>query len=396
MPLDNRTLIFSLMLASTLMAAALAAVAQGGRRDGLGQWAAAKLLEALAWLLILARGAIPDVASIVLANTLMVAVYALMLAAIHEHRGAPWPRWQCLLPAALMPVIFWFLLDDYRGRVVWGSLIYGGQLLLIARALLADREGRAGRAWRLLLGTILAMLPVLVLRMGAILFGGAQFALPNSEAMAHPMQMVVYAAILAADILGTMGFVLMTKERADRDIRALAMTDALTGVFNRRALMEQAEKEQARARRSGLPLSLLMIDVDHFKRINDTHGHVAGDQALAGAARLLASRLRRQDTLGRYGGEEFCVLAPDTDAAGAHILAESLRAAVAAAPVATDHGPVPLTVSIGISVCPATCDDCEPDLGKLLDAADSGLYQAKRDGRNRAVLLSTGCPLATV
>ena len=190
---------------------------------------------------------------------------------------------------------------------------------------------------------------------------------------------------MATALLGSIGFVLMVKERADSEILHLALTDSLTQVPNRHALMEHAE--HALARRNGAPLALLMIDVDHFKQINDTHGHPAGDEVLRQVARLLSERLRGGDLLGRYGGEEFCVVAPDTDTEGALTLAESLRKTIATSPFSTECGTLSVSVSIGISHCPS---EAMRELKEVLAESDAALYTAKQTGRNRVVSFGAG------
>lgn len=163
--------------------------------------------------------------------------------------------------------------------------------------------------------------------------------------------------------------------------RRLAVTDELTGLFNYRYLLERAEDEIGRARRFGRSLSLLMIDADEFKLYNDTHGHVAGDDALAELATAMRGAVRDIDVVCRYGGEEFAILLPETDAEGAFVVAEKVRETVAAfafknaAGDRTEH----LTVSIGLSTYPATATDREG----LLRRADDALYVVKRTGRNR-------------
>ncbi|MFA6921069.1 MAG: GGDEF domain-containing protein, partial [Gallionella sp.] len=201
----------------------------------------------------------------------------------------------------------------------------------------------------------------------------------------QPVQIIAFIAVMTASLLGSIGFVLMVKERSDREIMQLAMTDSLTQVPNRRALMERAE--QVLARRSGAPLALLMIDVDHFKQINDSHGHPTGDDVLSNVAGMLAERLRVQDVLGRYGGEEFCAVAPDTDMAGALQLAESLRESIAARSFDTEKGKLSVMVSIGISICP---ENVTRELKDMLAEADSALYTAKQTGRNRVVCFGAG------
>jgi diguanylate cyclase (GGDEF)-like protein len=138
------------------------------------------------------------------------------------------------------------------------------------------------------------------------------------------------------------------------------------------------------ARRSAFPVAFMMIDVDHFKRINDTHGHPVGDEVLRRIARLLAARLRRCDVLGRDGGEEFCVIAPETGLEGARALAESLRETVAATPVVREWGQVATTISVGL--CVARAGPGALSLEEILANADAALYVAKQGGRNRVAV----------
>ena len=165
---------------------------------------------------------------------------------------------------------------------------------------------------------------------------------------------------------------------ANEALRDVALRDGLTGVFNRRQFDEALCSELRRASRSGLPLSLLLLDVDHFKQFNDTHGHVAGDACLRGVADAIGQGVGRpSDLLARFGGEEFVVLLPDTDAAGAVEVAERMRGLVAA----RDQGDGRrVTVSIGTATLWA---DTPSTPEELIATADMALYAAKRDGRNR-------------
>lgn len=380
MNLDPRTMLFSIFLVYALSVLSLFVAATGGKRDGMGKWALAMFLETLLWMMIAARGAIPDVFSIVVANGLKAASHALILAAIYEFQQRQAPRWQYIVPLALTLVMVSILIDDIKGRFIWGALIYGFQMVLIARALLTHAETRAGRAWRLLFAGVVGIALVLGLRAVAAIFGNAEFAQPHNTAALQPVQVVAYIAVMATALLGSIGFVLMVKERTDREIMHLAMTDSLTQIPNRRALMDYAG--HALARRNASPLALLMIDVDNFKLINDTHGHPAGDKVLKKIASLLAGRLRGHDFLGRYGGEEFCVIAPDTDADGAMTLAEHLRVAISSASFAIKSGELSVTISIGISLCPSNGRSVLKD---ALAEADAALYTAKQAGRNRSV-----------
>lgn len=395
MLLDNKTLLFSLVMISGLMALSLAIVSRGDTRDGLRIWAGAMGFESIAWALISMRGTIPDAASILVPNLLLAAALAMKLASVHEYQGRPWPRWKCLLPVALMLVLLVLLeYDDFQGRLTYGGLIYAAQMLMIAQVLHTDVESRRGRAWWLLYGVTAAMVPILVLRALAAFFGADYFATVEGTMAPNTIQLMIFVCMIALGILGSLGFVLMDKERSDLELRSMAMTDFLTKALNRRAFTERAEQQMALAHRTGLPLALLMIDVDHFKQVNDEYGHAAGDAVLVEIARVIGGCIRKQDTLGRYGGEEFGVLLPSTDQAGAMVVAEKLRSTVEAMRCRAKSKSISVTISIGVTFCHATCANCSPDLNEFLGDADRALYQAKHSGRNRTAVVPIGCAAA--
>jgi len=159
-----------------------------------------------------------------------------------------------------------------------------------------------------------------------------------------------------------------------------ATHDPLTGVLNRRAILDRLGREISRAKRENGSLSVGMFDIDHFKNINDTHGHLAGDEALVAFIRCIQDGLREYDFVGRYGGEEFLVIAPGSIGLKSESLYERLRARIAGAEIATNAGSISLTVSIGVA--PGTG---QSSVDALLAAADAALYRAKADGRNRVV-----------
>jgi diguanylate cyclase (GGDEF)-like protein len=164
----------------------------------------------------------------------------------------------------------------------------------------------------------------------------------------------------------------------------LSFTDALTGVPNRRQLSQRLEQEFSRSVRFGDPLSLLMVDLDHFKQINDVHGHAVGDGVLRGIALLLRRNVRKVDIVARYGGEEFCVVLPRVAKAEAMEVAEKLRRSVAAAALPGPEGGTPLHVTISVGV--ATLGIDADDAASLLEKADAALYEAKRLGRDRVAM----------
>lgn len=169
---------------------------------------------------------------------------------------------------------------------------------------------------------------------------------------------------------------------AQARLREQAMRDPLTGIWNRACILDTLERELDRARRSASPLGLLLLDLDHFKQLNDTRGHQFGDLALRAFAQRIQSAVRSYDTFGRYGGEEFLILAPGCGENDLTRQAERLRAAVAASPFEIDGCAVSLTVSIGASSVEPGARVSSID---LIRAADDALYEAKRTGRNRVV-----------
>jgi two-component system cell cycle response regulator len=171
----------------------------------------------------------------------------------------------------------------------------------------------------------------------------------------------------------------------EQQLRLKATHDALTGIYNRGALLEILDKELVRHGRDARPVSIIFGDLDHFKRINDEHGHLAGDAVLREVSRRVAAVLRPYDSLGRYGGEELLVVLPACARDGALEVAERIRAAVAGLPVDTDFGMIPCSLSIGVAV--AGEGGAIPSQ-TLIHQADDALYRAKRGGRNRVEMAS--------
>jgi diguanylate cyclase (GGDEF)-like protein len=187
--------------------------------------------------------------------------------------------------------------------------------------------------------------------------------------------------------------------KLQEQLEKLAITDELTGLTNRRGFLAHLEEELWRARRFGHPLAVLLFDLDHFKKVNDTWGHAQGDAVLKAFARVLEHSSRRTDKVGRLGGEEFAAVLSETDIEGAGIFAEKVRAATEDLEIHSDGGRIPVTVSAGAVAVPIAPVHNETDMAqsqmaelasRFLQAADHCLYEAKETGRNRAVLRTLG------
>lgn len=171
-------------------------------------------------------------------------------------------------------------------------------------------------------------------------------------------------------------------QEANAKLAQLAVTDPLTGLQNRRSLYEHLDREFCRKKRYERPFSLLLLDIDHFKSVNDTHGHQMGDRVLRLVADVLRSQIRAADVAGRFGGEEFMILAPETGKDAAFALAERIRRTVQKASAAAGEGVPTVTISIGAGCTDGVQAATVEDLVRLTDEA---LYRAKREGRNRTV-----------
>lgn len=192
----------------------------------------------------------------------------------------------------------------------------------------------------------------------------------------------LYMAIGTTAVFAIFGHVLGI---FNEDLLALSVTDGLTGIFNHRYLQDHLNQEVRRADRYGARVTCLMIDIDNFKMVNDRHGHLFGDNVLRIIARLIRDAVRTTDIAGRYGGEEFLVIMPETGTDAAFPLAERIRAAVAEHPFHPNGSDIHVSVSIGLATYPMPDHGVKSKDG-VLSAADQALYAAKRAGKNRAVI----------
>jgi diguanylate cyclase (GGDEF)-like protein len=199
---------------------------------------------------------------------------------------------------------------------------------------------------------------------------------------------LVEAAFIALLIASPIVFIILDftykLERMEQEHRVHSSTDHLTQIFNRRYVLERAEIELLRIKRHGGLFSILLLDIDHFKNINDRYGHLAGDAALRAVSNLLRSHVRPTDIVGRYGGEEFLVLLPNTDHTEALDVAERFRVNLARMVVAYEHVEFQITISIGVAFGTRRTETVDT----VLEAADQVLYQAKRNGRNQVKVVT--------
>ncbi|VXD18384.1 putative Diguanylate cyclase [Planktothrix serta PCC 8927] len=218
-----------------------------------------------------------------------------------------------------------------------------------------------------------------------LLFRAIMLPLTNTKALleSNSVNITTIWSIFLFDYLRNTGFIMMITQRLYHDVNQLATLDFLTNTFNRRAMQQYLEHEIARFNRSQIPFSLIMLDVDYFKLINDTYGHDRGDLVLKHLTTILKENLRSQDLLSRWGGEEFLILLPQTNLQEAFLLANRLRTTVEENPA--NEGLIYYTISLGVGTF---TQEYNGALTPLLIAIDQALYQAKQNGRNQVIKAS--------
>jgi len=341
-------------------------------------------LNAAAWICMLASslwyGQTPDLILSTLAMAFVSVSQWKLYRALESWLGPRPLRDLLRLLVWIMPVGYALSFSSYQVRVGWANLVLAAQLLIVARACLYPSSRDFGRrAWRYPLFGCLAVMAGFTAARGIL---GAWFT--ELYPFFRAPTPVNIGALIGANmslVLGTIAILAAWREEAERQLHKLASTDTLTGLFNRHGWTMQTRHPLRQAQRHGHPLSLLMLDVDHFKRINDTHGHEVGDAALKFIGQLLQRCQRAGDVSARVGGEEFCVLLPYTDAAAAQAFDARLRAELVASASAAG-----LPCVLDFSCGHAQYRTAGETLESLMARADAALYRAKNSGRGRLVL----------
>lgn len=387
--LDTRTV--GLMLVMTIAVTALVHMANWRlhrQMRGPGWWTAGSSMMLVGALLILLRGKIPDALSIVLANVLICGSQGLMLRGSCAFARQPMPWWPAGLAVAVVAVgftVFTYVQPSLTARwaVLGGScaLLMAINVWVLSRLL--PQEGLGGVA---LYGAATAASAVLMLGVPvAVAVSGEGRGQPLDPGPVTSIGLMTWAALV---MLQTFGRLLMTANHTQRELARLAMVDPLTGVANRRAFDEALDRALASARRSRASVGLVLVDVDHFKSINDTHGHAIGDEVLREVGHRLAGFLRTTDMPARVGGEEFAVILHEPLPGALREVSERVRKAVGGRPVRVGDRILPVTVSLGAAIWPSPG---VTDKDSLYKVADQALYAAKQAGRDCVVV--AGQPL---
>jgi len=339
---------------------------------GVGAWAAAPLLWLVSTVLFGARDFIPAWLSLVLANQLLVLGSLIYYMGTRHFLGQSfdWRFWGWIMAVGTVVfVVLTYWVPSYALRVGFFTVLMGGIYAAQLRFML--HHGERSFPVRLVQVVLAVHTLILTVRLISILVGngGADLMEPSL------FQTLYIGAYVLMVLMLSIGAVLMATDRLRTELEHLATHDSLTGTLNRRALLQRCEDELERAQRYGHGPSIMMVDLDNFKAVNDTRGHQHGDAVLVHFAERTRQVLRRADRLGRYGGEEFLVLLPGADMAAATSVAQRIHATLA-----TGHA-LDCQVSIGLT----SWTGGHETLDTMLSRADAALYRAKHEGRNRTV-----------
>lgn len=344
-------------------------------------WRIATLLIAGAFLLLALQDRLSLVLVLPVANGMLLLGVTGYWLAVRRFYGLPATATMLLPTLAVIGVVFWYtaVTPDLAARIIVVSIALVVVTAAILHVLLVTARADPAQSRRVLAALFAFMCALMAVRAGYYLFVPNDAA--NMLAASGPLNLAtpILAAILP--VIGTTIFLLLCFERIRADFERAAATDYLTGLPNRRTVTGATAAAFIDAARQATPLAVAVIDIDHFKSVNDRHGHAAGDEALRQVAAILATAAPAHALVGRHGGEEFVMLLPGHDDQRAVAVAEGVRNAVAARELEAGSGRLVLTVSIGIGVA----DPADRDPDQMLRRADDALYAAKAAGRNRVV-----------
>lgn len=376
------TLFACVALVATIMAFCLILVGQFNQRDGLLTIGFGLLAHALAYIGYTFYGHAPLWLTYGAANTLLAVALAFYGASVFRIVELPVAWWRVFAPAALMLVLMVSLIDTLEPRMLAATLVLMVQCSLIIYWTRRHIPAQGRARMLLIIGSSISLIG-LGMRVVAVLGGGAAQMRYDVSNLKQTLSVSIgtFTAMMIS-----LGLVLLAKERSESLLQHMALRDVLTGILNRRAILEQFSTDLERARREGSSLAVAMVDIDHFKQINDRYGHLAGDEVINHCANHLTQRLRHSDSIGRYGGEEFLILLPSTDPEGAFAVLDELRESLAQSPAQYGEATISLRISMGVCCVVPNDDDTT---AAVLAKADAALYDAKASGRNTLKLVQS-------
>jgi diguanylate cyclase (GGDEF)-like protein len=352
-------------------------------------WMASSFVAAAGAIAALMRLFVSSPLPLVAGAAGVIAASCLATMGIQRFYGRP-VSWRIMVVTGALSlggVIFFMVVVDHM-QLRMASYTFGQALPLVLslRLLLSPPEGRVSPGARLASIVILAIIAIYVVRAVGNLLGNDFSAIAAGQVHA-----VMVLVLLFLSMTLNFGFLLMAMDRLRNEVADLALLDDLTGVANRRHLLQRLSEECARSERSGQPFSLLVIDLDGFKTINDTHGHAAGDECLRHFTLMAQTRLRPGDMLARTGGDEFCVVLPSSSLREAAAIARRVLEVCRQDAAACTAKDIPVAISIGVAEWDRGIGQF-PD--RLIAHADHALYAAKKNGKNDLAVYDPPPPLS--
>ncbi|MBC7918509.1 MAG: GGDEF domain-containing protein [Rhodoferax sp.] len=375
MTLDIATLLLSTLINALLMMTALWSCVVLRGAPGLRSWIHSLACQAAGFaFLIVAASVAPRMTASIGVFLLSLSISYMQLATARFTGSTLWERGR-VAPAFALGVMHWLVYDNTQWAVALTNLVIGVQTLVAAYALL---KGASASRWRWLVGSVALINGMLIMARAYLVV----FHFGNYPAFIepHPLNIAGMLMLNASLVLGTIGYLLAHRDEAEQALQQLASVDSLTGLHNRRVWMERSEAalQHTKAHRGHI---LVMLDLDHFKKINDTRGHPVGDKVLRLVGSTIKVALRRDDIAGRYGGEEYCILLSDCTGEDFVVFDARLHQQL------SDWS----QSELGFEVCfSAGAVICKPGLS-LADAiakADEALYRAKGRGRNQTCFVN--------
>ena len=388
MTLEIPTLYFVSVVTNVAMTMTVMIVALRQSIPGLTQLAWALVANTGYYLVAGAREIIPGILAIGFGNMLGSLALTLILLAVLSYRRDRMAPVLYITPVILMFIASMLLADDRETRLIIASFILSYQTAMILWALLRGGYTVVGRGRMIMATTVLVVVVTYTYRGLAMWIGWHEVAPFQSRDV---LTTIFYLINYLGMIFIAFGFVLSTVEQSAEQNRRFALEDPLTGLSNRRALFDAVDKLCARAEAAELPLSLMVIDVDHFKQVNDRYGHLVGDAVLQHVATTIQDRLRSNDIVGRIGGEEFLAVLPDTPPDGAKRVAEELLQTMASKSFLNEGEEIGVTISVGLYSSARLRSS--QTLDAMIAMADEALYKAKAKGRNRIEVVKTTVPM---
>ena len=388
--MDLRTLFIITVLVNIIIAFVMAIYWRTQKTyAGFGYWTLANVSMTVTFSLFACRGFLPDFLTVVVANTVAIIGAVCRYAGVRFFWGAEklrHPRFHITLVIGSALFIAYVTLIDENIvlRMFAISILISGYFLATARSMLSGvQKGYPYEAWTL---------TSLNISYALILLGRAAEWYYHPEARnilyASPMSTLYFSAILLLEVATALVFLMMNSQRlakslmlVQQELEKLAASDTLTGLYNRRKLAELCSQEITAARANNQPSTMLLIDLDHLKQMNDTFGHSAGDALINTVVKIIRDQLRPTDIPGRLGGDEFLLILPNTTPETAKMIAEQIRQSVQNQVFYWEDKVLSMSLSIGVA---ALCD-VDTNWNDWLQRADCNLYQAKKSGRNQIV-----------